>query len=463
VFETFRGKLGAAGPSQQIPEAANRFQKKCTEQLERVSVPVVDEPMETDMVTHACLATPLGLYREIGGENENLPRGTDPDLRRRLRESGYTIVLVPGTSVGHPPPSDFRDLLGTAYRNGKGSAEVSRYFPGYSLPTSPDHHEKAPHAARSQVGRGVRFVFRLVGAVCRGRVLRLAYETAYAVGWVSGKTLDSRRNKILVKRLLKPPIRTLAGLRPRSVVSKPSLRFLTYHRITNLPDYPLCVRPEEFERQLEWLSREGLLVSFREALDFVEGTRNLDHDGVALTFDDGYEDNYSVAFPILKKQGVSACFFLVTERIGGVGEFGWVRKLGPPNYRILDWNQVRKMRDAGMVFGAHTTGHQRLSELEDTDSREAIEKSVGTIRDELGPETVAFAYPYGRKADFSQREEEFLRETGVHYAFTTVYGAASRDTPRLSIPRINIDPSDTFKTFRAKVHGAFDFLGKWKP
>jgi peptidoglycan/xylan/chitin deacetylase (PgdA/CDA1 family) len=153
----------------------------------------------------------------------------------------------------------------------------------------------------------------------------------------------------------------------------------------------------------------------------------------------------------------------VTDRIGGIGEFGWIRDWGPPNYRILAWEQVLEMKNHGMVFGAHTTRHQRLSSLPAHESRQAMENSIATIREKLGIDSVPFAYPYGRRGDYRRREEDYLTELGVKFAFSTACGATGPDSSRFRLPRINIDCSDTFPTFQAKVLGSFDFMGKWRP
>jgi peptidoglycan/xylan/chitin deacetylase (PgdA/CDA1 family)/GT2 family glycosyltransferase len=460
LFETHPGRVGAAGPSQRLHRDANPFQKRCERQLERVSVPIVEEPLETDMVTHACLAMPLHLYREIGGENDDLPRGTDPDLRFRLRQAGYSIVLVPHTSVGHPPPSSLGDLLRTAFRNGSGSAQVAIHFPHLSLPTAADYAEEV-YPPRALLGRGIGWAARAGRALVKGHWVRLSYEASYAAGWFAGRFLEKKRNRIVAKRIAQVPLRTFGRFVSRS--PSPALRFLTYHRVSNLKDYPVTVTPVEFERQLEWLTNQGRLVSFERALRVIEGTDLLERDSVALTFDDGYEDNFSQACPILRQFHANACFFLVTDRIGGIGEFGWIRDWGPPNYRILAWEQVLEMKNHGMVFGAHTTRHQRLSSLPAHESRQAMENSIATIREKLGIDSVPFAYPYGRRGDYGRREENYLTELGVKFAFSTACGAAGPDSSRLRLPRINIDCSDTLPTFQAKVLGSFDFMGKWRP
>jgi len=460
VFESSSEKIGATGPSQTLRVDHNGFQIKCAQQLERVAVPTVDEPVETDMVTHACLAMPVSLYREIGGENEIIPRGTDPDLRNRLRKKGWSIVLTPGVSAGHPPPRSLKELLRTGFRNGSGSAIVARLFPEFSLPTSPDHATEAGNPA-SLPGRGIGWAKRVGRAIASGQGIRAAYEASYGLGWFYGGVLEKNRAKIAVKAAVKPALRKVGAIYHRKFREEgPTLRVLTYHRIADLPGYPLCVSPFDFRLQIEWLKSEDLLIPFYSAARILRGKEDLERDAVAITFDDGYRDNWSKAFPILKRLGATACFFLVTDRIGGLGEFAWVRKLGPPNYHILTWDQAREMSEAGMAFGAHTTRHQRLSELSDGSSRSAIETSLQRLEAEFCQPAQYFAYPYGRAKDFRDRDKTILAENDVTLAFTAIYGAVGADRDPYAVPRINVDPSDSFQMFQAKVRGEFDFLGK---
>lgn len=462
LLEAEPERIGAVGPSQTLPAGATPFQERCARELERVHVPEVEKPLESDMVTHACLAMPLEIYREVGGEHEHLPRGTDPDLRARLRRMGRSVVLVPRGSIGHPPPGDLRALLRTARRNGSGSAQVARLFPGYSLPTASDHLTEAGDS-RSTLQRAIGYLKRATRALGERKFLRIAYEAAYGAGWLEGVLLDSDRNKLVLKQASKPVLRALGGMAHARKERRPALRFLTYHRIADLPGFPLCVSPTAFERQLDWLASERLLIPFEKAIQILAGGQALNRDAVAITFDDGYADNFTEALPRLLRHGADACFFLVTDRIGGMGEFAWVRKLGPPNYHILTWTQAREMKAAGMTLAAHTTRHQRLSTLSEMEARGCVEASLRCIATEMGVATTLFAYPYGRARDFGARDMHVLENLGVETAFSAIYGAVDRNTHRLAVPRIPIDPSDTFKSFQAKVRGAFDLLGAWRP
>jgi glycosyltransferase involved in cell wall biosynthesis len=176
--------LGLVGPSQLVPPEATRFQRAVARQLPRSSFPVVADPVETDMVTHMCLAIPADLWRRLGGEHDDLVRGTDPDLRDRVREDRRRVVVVPDTWAYHPPPASLGALLRSAWRGGRGAAWVRRHHPDlkFDVPDGP-FASRAPVRGRSY--RAVRFGARLLAAAARGRILLVGADLAYAAGYAS--------------------------------------------------------------------------------------------------------------------------------------------------------------------------------------------------------------------------------------------------------------------------------------
>lgn len=176
--------LGLVGPSQLPPPDATGFQRAAARQLPRMRFPVVDRTLDTDMVTHACLAIPADLWRAIGGEHDELVRGTDPDLRARVRGACRRVAVVRRTWAYHPPPESFGAMVRCAWRGGRGAAWVRRHHPdlAYDVP-------EGPFAGGSRVRRFpyrvARFTLRLAGALVKGRILLVASDLVYAAGYVS--------------------------------------------------------------------------------------------------------------------------------------------------------------------------------------------------------------------------------------------------------------------------------------
>lgn len=176
--------LGLVGPSQLPPPDATGFQRAAARQLPRMRFPVVDRTLDTDMVTHACLAISADLWRAIGGEHDELVRGTDPDLRARVRGACRRVAVVPRTWAYHPPPESFGAMVRSAWRGGRGAAWVRRHHPELAFDV-PEGTFTGRTPVRGRAFRLVRFGGRLLGAVLRGRVLLVLADLAYAAGYVS--------------------------------------------------------------------------------------------------------------------------------------------------------------------------------------------------------------------------------------------------------------------------------------
>ena len=91
--------------------------------------PVVDKITDSDLAQHTCCVMPAKVYREVGGESDDLITGTDNDLRQRLHRAGYRVVLVPDTIVYHIPPTELRQIIKICWRSGLGLAYAWRRHP----------------------------------------------------------------------------------------------------------------------------------------------------------------------------------------------------------------------------------------------------------------------------------------------------------------------------------------------
>lgn len=186
-------RIGLAGASIVPPPDATPFQLRACAQFPRFNTPVVTQVTDSDLACHGCCALPRRVFDEIGGEREDLIRGLDPDLRVRLRDAGYRVVLAPGACIHHPLPDGWRALLRTFFRNGFGSAYAQKFQPDAVYET----HERlevlgfAPR--RSLTYRALRFPLRLLRALAMGQVLRfgayVAYALGYAWGWLTAKEM----------------------------------------------------------------------------------------------------------------------------------------------------------------------------------------------------------------------------------------------------------------------------------
>jgi peptidoglycan/xylan/chitin deacetylase (PgdA/CDA1 family) len=165
-----------------------------------------------------------------------------------------------------------------------------------------------------------------------------------------------------------------------------SVPILMYHHIGNpvghSTDNQFYVSVTSFDAQMAYLADNGFTpVSLEQILAAMQGQDQLPAQSVAVTFDDGNQDNYDLAFPVLEKHHLSATFLIVT---------GWV---GRPGH--LTWDEIATMQRTGMRFGAHTVTHPYLPFLPLAMAAREINYSKAVLEAHLGQPVLVFAYPYG--------------------------------------------------------------------
>ena len=238
------------------------------------------------------------------------------------------------------------------------------------------------------------------------------------------------------------------------------LPILMYHSVSNReerahPYYRTVTSPEMFARQMEYLRENGYsTVSLSEAVEWLKAPQKGGGQPVVITFDDGFQDFYTNAFPILSKHGFSATMFLPTAFIGTT----------PMTFQGLEcmtWGQVRELRSAGIAFGSHTMTHPELKSLKDQEVEREIRCSKQAMEQELGCAITSFAYPYAfPEADraFTARLRSYLRESGYETGVSTIIGTASRSDDPLFMRRLPVNSCDDRQLLEAKLGGGYDWL-----
>ena len=450
--------IGLTGASQTLDSNCGNFQRNVGKQLDRFCWEVPATVIDSDMATHACLAISRRLYFDVGMESDHLIRGTDPDLRRRVRQAGYRVVLVPDVWVYHPLPESLGNLLKMGFRNGFGSSWVQTFEPERVFETGVGPSD-VPGSTASLPARVMRACRRTMGDLLKGRTLRLWYRMAYGMGYISQRFGNRFRLAILAKKIgsyamLIPGylLAAFKGKASRGIV-------LVYHRVDRWKSYPLVVTPEAFDEQMKHLKANYQCVSLSEFIErFENGTLETHH--VCVTFDDLYEDVYLNAFPILRDNAIPATVFLATDYVRateqerGAWELPWVRRLGAPNYHLLSWDEIEEMSKAGIDFQAHSCSHRRLSCLNSTQEKTELERSKRLIETRLNQQVRFFAYPFGGKNDFSESTVRLLKQLGYEAAFTAMPGLCISDHSSVwALPRVAVCPEDSFVLFKSKIRG----------
>lgn len=227
--------------------------------------------------------------------------------------------------------------------------------------------------------------------------------------------------------------------------------FLCYHSVH--PEGPpfLTLSPETFERQLALLRRRGYRCGgVRELATLAAGDR-LRVPHVFLTFDDGFQDNFTHAFPLLRAYGATALVFLLPPAVDAGAPLDWPevrerRERHPAVFRSLTWSMVEAMAEGGVEFGSHTCAHHDLTRLGDEALAEELLQSRRRIAERLGS-CDALAYPFGH---WSPRVAAAAEAAGYRWAFTMPSGPQSAATP-LTIPRVAVDQRDDERRFALKL------------
>ena len=153
----------------------------------------------------------------------------------------------------------------------------------------------------------------------------------------------------------------------------------------------LAVSVSRFERQIQYLRCRGYrCVPLANLAQCSENARPEKQRVFALSFDDGYSDFLTNAFPILQRYGCTATIFLVVGRVGEPSD--WAGASGAP---LLTWQQVQALDRQGISFGSHTLTHPRLTGVPPDQVWRELTVSKAQLEARLGHEVTLFAYPYG--------------------------------------------------------------------
>lgn len=237
------------------------------------------------------------------------------------------------------------------------------------------------------------------------------------------------------------------------LISKVTLRsnisVLMYHSVDST-NSSYTVDSAEFRRQIDYLMKNYSIVSLGEVLDFIEGKRKLPRKSVAITFDDGYYDNYSNAYPYLRKHHVPATIFIATS---------YVQKkmpLGNSRLPMMSWNEILEMSHNNINIGAHTTSHPDLTQMDIGNAEREISESKIEIEKRIRKKVDYFSYPYGR---YSDAIVDLVRQKGFRCAFGGCGGVKQHDDSFV-IHRIEVKRSTDPAMFKTKLTAASDWYNK---
>lgn len=242
--------------------------------------------------------------------------------------------------------------------------------------------------------------------------------------------------------------------------SKYCVPILTYHSISeNLfgkvhPYHQINTPVSIFAAQMKWLRHAGYrTISLSELMNAFETTQDLSKT-VALTFDDGYQDFYTDAFPLLRQCGFTATVFLATDRIRD-------RSVRVEGADYLTWKEVRELHSEGITFGSHSVTHADLRSLVPEQIDYELGYSKESIEQRIGAPIESFSYPFAlpeEDGDFIRYLADALENVGYVNGVSSTIGRAKPKDARFFLPRLSVNSWDDIELLRAKVEGGYDWL-----
>jgi len=230
-------------------------------------------------------------------------------------------------------------------------------------------------------------------------------------------------------------------LSPRYVVP-----ILMYHRFGYDTESSLFVAPEIFQRQMAYLKNNGYqVITLQELVEGIINNKRFKHKTVVITIDDGYLDNYTYAYPVLKKYGFPATIFIVVDFIDSRPDF-------------MTWRQIKTMSADNIFFGGHTRNNVYLPNIK---KRDILWKETAgckySMESKIGIPVEYFCYPTG---GFTEEIKEMLKIAGYKGACTTNRGLVELNKDVYELKRVKVTNSDTTKPFNfwAKLSGYYNLF-----
>lgn len=234
------------------------------------------------------------------------------------------------------------------------------------------------------------------------------------------------------------PVRYAIRRRLQSHRQLPSA-VLFYHRVADTSPTPWTISNRDFAKHIHYLKRHFEVVSLatlQARMNEPSGEKMM----VALTFDDGYAENFDRAVPLLLKEGIPFTYFVSSDYILTQTPFPHDTKLGL-NLRPNTPEQIRFLADHGVTIGGHTRSHANMGQLTATDQiRDEILGDIRVLEALIGSSVEYFAFPYGDVSHMTQAALDILRQAKLK-GMCSAYGEFNRPGGEpWHIRRIHGDP-----------------------
>lgn len=214
-----------------------------------------------------------------------------------------------------------------------------------------------------------------------------------------------------------------------------SVPVLMYHSISFEKNNDLRVPKEKFDAQMKYLKENGFhSITMAELYEAINNGKQVPPKPIVITFDDGYVDNYTDAYPILMKYEFKGTIFVITDIVGKGG--------------YINASQIQEMHDNGIDLESHTVYHEELDLLPYDKQLNTLKRSKEYLETALNKKVISVAYPFGK---YNSNTIKAAKEAGYMLAFTTQPGFSRRSNGMFTLARVRINASDTTSSFAAKI------------
>ena len=222
---------------------------------------------------------------------------------------------------------------------------------------------------------------------------------------------------------------------------EPRITVLLYHRVCDDARDNLSVGVAQFERQMQLVRKHCQVLSIEQVIASESIPRSR-HPLVAVSFDDGYLDNYLNAAPVLRRYRVPCSFYVSTGIVASDRPFPHDQRRGNAQIPTMTWEQIRALRAWGFTVGSHTVSHIDCVAESEARVNEELQRSAQDLERELGTVEHIFAYPYGGRHQMNDVRRELVRQAG-YKACLAAYGGS------------NIGQVDRWNVLRRGIHWEF--------
>jgi peptidoglycan/xylan/chitin deacetylase (PgdA/CDA1 family) len=211
---------------------------------------------------------------------------------------------------------------------------------------------------------------------------------------------------------------------------------LLYHKVSNFELSGIWITPAQFKHQLKYLYKHKYTTISPNELYSPPKLK------VLITFDDGYQSFYSIAFPFLLKYGFKATIFVITGYIGK--ENLWDINIGKRE-KHLSLQELKEIKKYNFVIGSHTRTHPDLTKISFQRAKEELSSSKKELEDKLGEEVKFLSYPFGRYNDA-------IIEIALEVGYTLTFTSNPLVNQKEVVGRMGISLIDQLPQFKVKLN-----------